>query len=313
MSCPFGIPFRFSTKYTETESGLLYYGYRFCSPLIGRWISRDPSDENSGDSLYSFAGNNGVNSLDPNGLYQIDFHYYAIQYLLLAAGYDEMDSSNIAFWSQWVDDSPDTDPVRLGKRAFVQGDFNNYQKYHMLRLYHFPESSHSKGTPVAEQNSFNAMSYSLLSLQNDGADLVTLGANLHTFADTFAHKGFSAYYSSGVNGLSSHGWLGHYTYPILMPPIGHGMFGSRPDYPFLRPQLALSAAAAIYGAIPVASEACMGRKTPWSEISGDLLRLFSARGSELSRSQDFIDATRNRFGSGQLYRGSHDFQTSIEN
>ena len=35
-------PYRFSTKYTDDETGLVYYGFRFYSPQLGRWISRDP-------------------------------------------------------------------------------------------------------------------------------------------------------------------------------------------------------------------------------------------------------------------------------
>jgi RHS repeat-associated protein len=35
-------PFRFSTKYTDGESGFNYYGYRFYNAKLGRWISRDP-------------------------------------------------------------------------------------------------------------------------------------------------------------------------------------------------------------------------------------------------------------------------------
>jgi RHS repeat-associated protein len=35
-------PFRFSTKYTDDETGLAYYGLRYYSPGLGRWLSRDP-------------------------------------------------------------------------------------------------------------------------------------------------------------------------------------------------------------------------------------------------------------------------------
>ena len=34
-------PFRFSTKYWDDETGLGYWGYRYYSPRLGRWISRD--------------------------------------------------------------------------------------------------------------------------------------------------------------------------------------------------------------------------------------------------------------------------------
>ncbi len=38
-------PFRFSTKWTDVESGLLYYGYRYYNPVMGRWLSRDPIND----------------------------------------------------------------------------------------------------------------------------------------------------------------------------------------------------------------------------------------------------------------------------
>jgi RHS repeat-associated protein len=34
--------YRFSTKYADDETGLVYYGYRYYSPGLGRWLSRDP-------------------------------------------------------------------------------------------------------------------------------------------------------------------------------------------------------------------------------------------------------------------------------
>jgi RHS repeat-associated protein len=40
------------------------YGYRYYDPLTGRWPSRDPIEEEGGENLYVFAGNNGLNQLD---------------------------------------------------------------------------------------------------------------------------------------------------------------------------------------------------------------------------------------------------------
>jgi len=37
--------FRFSTKYFDKETGLGYWGYRYYSPEMGRWVSRDPIGE----------------------------------------------------------------------------------------------------------------------------------------------------------------------------------------------------------------------------------------------------------------------------
>ena len=38
-------PFRFSTKYQDDESDLLYYGYRYYKPSTGTWANRDPASE----------------------------------------------------------------------------------------------------------------------------------------------------------------------------------------------------------------------------------------------------------------------------
>jgi RHS repeat-associated protein len=38
-------PFRFSTKYDDDESDLLYYGYRYYKPSTGVWAAKDPIEE----------------------------------------------------------------------------------------------------------------------------------------------------------------------------------------------------------------------------------------------------------------------------
>lgn len=59
--------FRFSSKYCDDETGLYYYGYRFYSPGLGRWLSRDPSGERGGDNLYMYVDNDALNLIDPDG------------------------------------------------------------------------------------------------------------------------------------------------------------------------------------------------------------------------------------------------------
>jgi len=90
-------PFRFSTKYQDDESDLLYYGYRCLNTSTGRWLSRDPFEEgvnnswqlerlitsqfemyvgitddtfgdNNGLNLYQFSQDDPINSFDVLGL-----------------------------------------------------------------------------------------------------------------------------------------------------------------------------------------------------------------------------------------------------
>ena len=44
-------PFRFSSKYLDTETGLYDYGYRHYDPATGRWLNRDPIGELGGLKL----------------------------------------------------------------------------------------------------------------------------------------------------------------------------------------------------------------------------------------------------------------------
>jgi RHS repeat-associated protein len=66
-------PFRFSTKFTDTESGLIYYGYRYYNPQTGRWLNRDPKGELGGPNLYSFLANNSLTRVDPWGMESRDY------------------------------------------------------------------------------------------------------------------------------------------------------------------------------------------------------------------------------------------------
>jgi RHS repeat-associated protein len=67
-------PFRFSTKYQDDETGLLYYGYRYYQPSTGRWPSRDPIGERGGKNLYGFVKNDPILFYDKLG--RIKCHVY---------------------------------------------------------------------------------------------------------------------------------------------------------------------------------------------------------------------------------------------
>ena len=46
-------PFRFSSEYYDSETGLVYYNYRYYSPELGRWINRDPIGERGGVCMHA--------------------------------------------------------------------------------------------------------------------------------------------------------------------------------------------------------------------------------------------------------------------
>ena len=82
-------PVRWSTKVTDDEGGLVYYGYRYYNPSTGRWPSRDPLGEpgfellrgkqpsvSAGDpNRYLFVKNNPLQNIDPDGLDLITITY----------------------------------------------------------------------------------------------------------------------------------------------------------------------------------------------------------------------------------------------
>jgi len=57
-----------TTTWYAYDYDVHYYGYRYYSPSLGRWLSRDPIGEYGGDNLYGFVGNRPVDRVDRIGL-----------------------------------------------------------------------------------------------------------------------------------------------------------------------------------------------------------------------------------------------------
>ena len=103
---------RYSTKYLDAESDLYYYGYRFYSPVLCRWLTRDPLEEEGGINLYGFCRNCPVMLVDPNG-----------EDIYLYTGNDSGNPLNDAIHQTvavdtWSDDCP---PRKTGVRGFSFG------------------------------------------------------------------------------------------------------------------------------------------------------------------------------------------------
>ncbi|MBY0312669.1 MAG: RHS repeat-associated core domain-containing protein [Phycisphaerales bacterium] len=69
------MPFRWSTKFADNETGLSYYGYRYYSASIGRWISRDPIGERDHPNRFCFVRNQASSRVDPIGLMTYSFRF----------------------------------------------------------------------------------------------------------------------------------------------------------------------------------------------------------------------------------------------
>ena len=57
-------PFRFSTKRTCNTTDLVLYEYRAYSSTVGRWLSRDPIEEEGGLNIYAFVDNSPIDWVD---------------------------------------------------------------------------------------------------------------------------------------------------------------------------------------------------------------------------------------------------------
>ena len=83
-------PFQFCTKFTDEETGLVYYGHRYYSASLGRFINRDPIEEAGGVNLYGFCGNNPVNRWDVLGNdWASEVEYWTNYYLSLGLSASE--------------------------------------------------------------------------------------------------------------------------------------------------------------------------------------------------------------------------------
>ena len=59
--------YRFSSKEWHANSGLVYYGYRWYSQNVQRWLNRDPIGEYGGINLYAYVHNRPAGTIDPFG------------------------------------------------------------------------------------------------------------------------------------------------------------------------------------------------------------------------------------------------------
>jgi RHS repeat-associated protein len=115
--CPFG----FSSKYTDSETGLVDFGLRIYSPTLGRWPSRDPIEEQGGINLYGMVGNDPVNRWDYLGLRELTFAESLVKQRL---------EQTITEADRYIAAHPDTsDDVKARKVLFIRAIRNVLSDY----------------------------------------------------------------------------------------------------------------------------------------------------------------------------------------
>ena len=250
-------PIRFSTKYTDDETDLVYYGFRYYQPDTGKWIGQDPIAESGGVNLSAFNSNDAVNQVDAQGLYEIDVHYYLTYFL---AGkhrcFNDQAAKNIANFDQGTDEDPTTmpgpgwyplplDPTRLfapngvggmivhklRKKGFPVVDNNDYRQQGANIYYHalHPGAAPGKGN----QSLWNKATEKC-------GDFKALGQYMHYLQDTYSHEG----------------------YPD--PACGHGCKDQhKPDHTIVSSQKTLAAAKATWDALNAYAKKMCNCEQPW--------------------------------------------------
>ena len=140
-----------------------------------------------------------------------DFHYYTIYQLSTLAGFSKTDAYTIAYASQYVDDSTESEPIRPFKDQYfdtartahynLEGFTWNVQKK-IYMPFHFLPSMIRWESPAKfiyiTQPAFGTKTElatrlveDVLTETNKRFRLIRLGVALHAVADTFSHFGFS--------------------------------------------------------------------------------------------------------------------------
>lgn len=210
---------------------------------------------------------------------QIDFHYCAIKVLAQMAGFSPDDAQLIAYASQYVDDATDHkkikiagelqyeyprydgeyfDPVCTAHKGlqFIKGLSDNVQRKIYI-AFHFipPKVYQSESDYIFTTTPNNSVARQLVTYALDELDaaqenevrtqkLIKLGIALHSFADTWAHQGFSGRNSRRENNIENIRILENGSWKSIsfweqlefniLPDIGHAEAYIFPDMPNLK-------------------------------------------------------------------------------
>jgi len=199
---------------------------------------------------------------------QIDFHYYCVGVLAKAAGFNSEDALTIAYASQYVDNSTESEliPIETGngilnfdpvlttykKIDAIQSLSWSAQKRVWIPFHFIPPKPFSPGyeqgysfvtKPGSQFARLLVEKASKESMKSHKRRMCRIGVALHTYADSWAHQGFSGRKYQGENDVEDiriydrkkESWeklkIENIIFDVL-PQIGHAEAGYFPDLTF---------------------------------------------------------------------------------
>jgi len=251
---------------------------------------------------------------------QKDFHYYCIGVLAKAAGFDKGDALTIAYASQYVDDSTESEPVRVGELMFdpvrtahlgLKAFDWSIQKRVYIPFHFIPPNPirSIQDTFVTAPNSPFALRIlkEACEEQLELRRLCRIGVALHTFADTWAHQGFSGreHKENDVESIyhrEGKRWkhlLWENFYLDVLPQVGHTEAGYFPDQSFLTWKYIrkltnemvnrnntnefLTAAKTIYHQLRQVDKSKSDTPIPWGDIETGIRDLLTDREQDIGK------------------------------
>jgi len=251
---------------------------------------------------------------------QKDFHYYCTAVLARAAGCVPQDALTIAYAAQYVDDSTENEPIRVGDVIFdpvrtahmglKAFDWSTQKRVYLP--FHFIPPGRVRTSDDLYPTTPNAP-FALDVLERACEELpgklrlCRIGVALHTLADTWAHQGFSGRHhdENDVERIHHHDgrdWkylLIENIYLDALPKIGHTEAGYYPDQPFLRWKYLggpdrneierdntaefLIAAESIYRLLRDVDKSRSQRPIPWEDVRPKVRDLLADREPDLGK------------------------------
>jgi RHS repeat-associated protein len=203
------LPFRFTAKEYDRETGLYYYGARYLDPKTSRWISTDPAmgeyipgapvnDEAKQRNqnlpgmggvfnyvnlhVYHYAGNNPIKLVDPDGRWGKDVHKDKTAEWAMQAGFTGEDAEIIGRANNNVDFFLSiTNPI-FGDQSWHFNTGNKPETYPTIS-----NSGKTNDTRIIHMEEQLEIAIGLLEKGNYKGALKAFGKGLHVLQDVYAH------------------------------------------------------------------------------------------------------------------------------